>query len=306
MLKNIKDGFSKFMNKEDPDEEYVEIDTSSGSISNKVAVKLFTLKKYEEVNNILNAIREGYTIAVVDISSNMIKENSVAVSQEVLNILDTKEGHLVNIDPAIRPESIKIIRKKLDNETLSKEEIDILVKDIVNNALTEAEIAYFVSAVYKCGMNMQEIINLTSSIFKTGKRLHIHGKVVDKHSIGGIPGNRTTPIVVSICTSAGLIMPKTSSRAITTSAGTADTMETICKVDFTIPEIEKILGYVNRMGVCVIKHPGRGEKESEFEQYIEGGNFLDKKDLFRIHIMPGKGVTDEKNIEAVKALIAQD
>ncbi|MDO8558896.1 MAG: DUF444 family protein [bacterium] len=76
--------------------------------------------------------------------------------------------------------------------------------------------------------------------------------------------------------------------------------------DDAIPEIEKILGYVNRMGVCVIKHPGRGEKESEFEQYIKSGDFLDKKDLFRIHIMSGKGVTDEKNIEAVKALIAQD
>lgn len=73
-----------------------------------------------------------------------------------------------------------------------------------------------------------------------------------------------------------------------------------------IPEIEKILGYVNRMGVCVIRHSYHGEKESEFEQYVKNTNFTDKKDLFRMHIMPGESVTDEKNIEAVKALIAQD
>ncbi|MFD2854941.1 hypothetical protein ACFSZS_09335 [Seohaeicola zhoushanensis] len=50
-------------------------------------------------------------------------------------------------------------------------------------------------------------------------------RVLDKHCVGGLPGNRTSPIVVAIVAAAGEIIPKTSSRAITSPAGTADTME---------------------------------------------------------------------------------
>jgi len=74
---------------------------------------------------------------------------------------------------------------------------------------------------------------------------------VDKHSIGGVPANRTTPIIVSICAAAGLIFPKSSSRAITSAAGTADVIESVARVDFSIEELKKIvkkltLGYLGR------------------------------------------------------------
>ena len=71
----------------------------------------------------------------------------------------------------------------------------------------------------------------------------------DKHSIGGVPGNRTTPIVVSILAAAGLIVPKTSSRAITSPAGTADTIEVFCNVSFSIPQIKRI---VKKVGACLV------------------------------------------------------
>ena len=73
-----------------------------------------------------------------------------------------------------------------------------------------------------------------------------------------------------------------------------------------IPEIEKILGYVNRMGVSVLKHPYYGDRETTFEQYVKKGNFIDRRDVFRMHIMSSVDVTDDDNIEAVKELIAQD
>lgn len=73
-----------------------------------------------------------------------------------------------------------------------------------------------------------------------------------------------------------------------------------------IPEIHKILGYVNRMGVCVLKHPHYANQESEFEKYAKKGNILDKRGLFRMHVMSSVDVTEEKNMEAIKALIAQD
>lgn len=73
-----------------------------------------------------------------------------------------------------------------------------------------------------------------------------------------------------------------------------------------IPEIEKILGYANRMGVSVLKHPFYGDAKTNFEKYVEKGNFLSRKDVFRMHVMSSVDVTDEDNIEAIKALIAQD
>lgn len=73
--------------------------------------------------------------------------------------------------------------------------------------------------------------------------------IADKHCVGGLPGNRTTPIVVAIAAACGLVMPKTSSRAITSPAGTADTMETLAPVDLDIPAMRRV---VEREGGCVV------------------------------------------------------
>jgi len=73
-----------------------------------------------------------------------------------------------------------------------------------------------------------------------------------------------------------------------------------------IPEIKKILGYVNRMGVSVFKRDPAGKDKTVFEKYVEKGSFIDQEVLFRMHLMSNKDVTDEENEEAVKALVAQD
>jgi len=79
-------------------------------------------------------------------------------------------------------------------------------------------------------------------MLKTGEQLHWdHPVVADKHCVGGLPGNRTTPIVVAIGAAAGLVMPKTSSRAITSPAGTADTMETLTRVTLDTAELRRVV-----------------------------------------------------------------
>jgi thymidine phosphorylase len=65
--------------------------------------------------------------------------------------------------------------------------------------------------------------------------------VVDKHCIGGIPGNRTSMIVVPIVAAHGLLIPKTSSRAITSPAGTADTMEVLARVDLDVGDMRRVV-----------------------------------------------------------------
>jgi AMP phosphorylase len=188
-------------------------------------------------------------ISIVDISKDFLDEDEIAVSQEILEALSITENDKVEVSLAERPQSTLFIKKKLDGFHLTKDEIHAIIKDIVNNALTEPEIAYFVSAVYKCGMNDSETENLIWAMVAAGKRLNFSGDVVDKHSISGIAANRTTPIIVSICAAAGLKMPKTSSRAITSAAGTADVIESIAKVDFSIEEIKKI---VEKTNACMV------------------------------------------------------
>ena len=187
---------------------------------------------------------------IVDTIEGLVKNNEIAVSSELKKNFNLKVGQKVDVNLSSPPKSIELVKKKLNKKVLSKKEIDEIIEDIVDNSLPELEIALFVSAMYKQGMNFKETIYLTESILKSGNSLKLPGKfIVDKHCIGGVSGNRTTPLVVSICAAAGLTFPKTSSRAITSAAGTADVIETIAKVGFSIKELEKI---VKKTNACMV------------------------------------------------------
>lgn len=67
--------------------------------------------------------------------------------------------------------------------------------------------------------------------------------------IGGIPNNRTTMVIVPIVASLGYTMIKTSSRSITSAAGTADVMEILAPVDLSY---EKIVNVVKETNACII------------------------------------------------------
>ena len=187
---------------------------------------------------------------IIDTIEGLVGKNEIAVSSELKKRLGLKIGQKVEVGLGPTPKSMIFIKKKLNKKSLSEKEINEIINDIVNNSLSEPEIALFVSAMYKQGMTLKETIYLINAILKSGNKLALKNRfVVDKHSIGGIPGNRTTPIVVSICAAAGLVTPKTSSRAITSAAGTADVIETIAKVEFSIKELKKI---VKKTNACIV------------------------------------------------------
>ncbi len=187
-------------------------------------------------------------IAAVDISESDkgIKKGKIGLFEEVLDILKVKDKQKVKIFPVTIPESIELIKKKLEGKKLNEKEINIIVKDLVANELTEIELAYFVSACYNHGLDEREITYLTKAIVKNGSQIKINRKIiVDKHCSGGIPGNRTTMIVVPILAAANLTIPKTSSRSITSASGTADTMESLAKVNLPIKKLKKIIKKTN-------------------------------------------------------------
>jgi AMP phosphorylase len=210
----------------------------------------FARKSTIHVDDRLYIRKNGkFAIAVVDITKGVLKENEIIVSIEVAKKLELNKRDFVSCSIAQKPESTEVIFKKLNNNSLTKKEIKQIVQDIVDNLLTEAEIAYFISSVYKSGMSLEETISMIEAIVETGKKLNLKQKIIsDKHSIGGVPG-RTTPIIISICAAAGLVIPKTSSRAITSPSGTADAIEILCKVDFSMEEIKEI---VKKTNACLV------------------------------------------------------
>ena len=198
--------------------------------------------------------RKREIVAPVDLSGGktLLNKDEIALSQEIFFRLHVKDNELVEINPALKPLSINYIYKKLNKKTLTFTEIYSIISDVVNNELTEAEVAFFVSSIYLNGMNNDEIVSMTRAMVKTGAKLKINNPIIiDKHSIGGVEGNRTTPIIISILSVAidhlklNAVIPKTSSRAITSAAGTADVMETLAKVDFSIGELKEIIRKTN-------------------------------------------------------------
>lgn len=154
----------------------------------------------------------------------------------------------MNDEGAEKIEAIKAIQKKLLGKNLSYHEVYAIMDEIAHERLSEVLTTYFVASSFKEGYTLQELYYFTKAMVETGSKLHFEGIVADKHSTGGVSGARTTMIIVPIIASAGFKIPKISSRAITSPAGTADVMEVLAEVNFTPREIEKI---VNDIGCCV-------------------------------------------------------
>lgn len=193
--------------------------------------------------------RKKEIMTIVDVIGSVLKKNEIAVSSEIRKRLSLSKGQNVDVNFAPPPRSLEYIKAKLYKKHISQKQMDSIIKDVVNNYLSEAEIALFISATSSSSFTFRETIFLINSILKTGNKLNLKNKfIVDKHSIGGIPG-RITPIVVSICAATGLIMPKTSSRAITSPAGTVDAMETITKVEFSAKKVKSI---IKKVGACIV------------------------------------------------------
>ncbi len=191
-------------------------------------------------------IKKGRKIetVVVDIaqSKKIVPKGKIGIFEEVIKSLKLRNNDRVSISIARKPLSLDYIKKKLDGEKLSKKEIDQIVWDIVHNKLSSVELTYFVSACYTNIMSAEETILLTKAMAEHGDTLRLNKyPVIDKHSIGGIPGNRTTMVIVPIITAAGYCMPKTSSRSITSPAGTADTMEVLADVAFSVRKMKEIV-----------------------------------------------------------------
>jgi thymidine phosphorylase len=183
------------------------------------------------------------------IHDSLLSHHEAGLSEAAWKRLSPQEGETAFFAHAPSVTSLSAVRAKLYGHRLSDESLQAIIQDVVGGKYTDIELSSFISACVGDRLDRQEIIGLTKAMIQAGEKIHWeHPLIVDKHSIGGLPGNRTTPIVVAIVTAAGLIMPKTSSRAITSPAGTADTMATLTNINLDLPTLQQV---VEKEGGCL-------------------------------------------------------
>jgi thymidine phosphorylase len=179
----------------------------------------------------------------------LLAPDELGLAEQAFAQLGLAEGTPVNITLAPPPASLDAVRSKIHGRSLTAQEIDAIIRDIAGHRYSKMEIAAFLIASARF-LTTDEVLALTRSMAGVGNRLEwAEPLVVDKHCIGGVPGNRTSMIVVPIVAAHGLPIPKTSSRAITSPAGTADTMEVLARVDLGIAEMKAV---VERTRGCLV------------------------------------------------------
>lgn len=172
----------------------------------------------------------------------IVDRESLGLSEQAFAQLGIPEGSPVTVHHAAPAASMAHVRSKMAGERLDERQLAGIIRDIAENRYAKTEIAAFIVAVAEAGLDRDEVFFLTKAMVDSGARLQWEeSMIVDKHCIGGIPGNRTSMIVVPIVAEFGLLCPKTSSRAITSPAGTADTMEVLAEVDLDPERLHQIV-----------------------------------------------------------------
>jgi thymidine phosphorylase len=183
------------------------------------------------------------------IEGDILGLEDVALSEAAWTLLGVGEGDPVHVSHPPSLDSLSGVRRRIHGNRLDAQAITAIVQDVVAGRYTDVHLAAFLTAGAALPLDAEETAHLTGAMVEVGARLSWDAPmVIDKHSVGGLPGNRTTPIVVAIAAAHGLIMPKTSSRAITSPAGTADTMETLTRVDLDLAAMRRV---VETEGACL-------------------------------------------------------
>jgi thymidine phosphorylase len=188
-----------------------------------------------------NGSRVLAVLNVVDDAS-IVLPTELGLSEQAFAQLDLEAGSLVTVDHAEPPRSMDAVRRKINGDRLDQADFTGITRDIADARYSKMEMAAFLVATGQNNLDRDELLYLTRAMLESGDRMDWHEALVaDKHCIGGIPGNRTSMLLVPIVAAHGMLIPKTSSRAITSPAGTADTMELLAEVNLSPSQLHDIV-----------------------------------------------------------------
>jgi len=206
---------------------------------------------FEAQSRVELSLRGRRVVATLNVvTGELLQAHDAGLSESVWHALQARDGDVMTVAHAPPLHSLSHVRAKVYGHKLDGAAFDAIVRDIVAGRYSDLHLASFVTACAGDRLDRDETTALTRAMVAVGERLAWPGAtIVDKHCVGGLPGNRTTLIVVPIVAACGLTMPKTSSRAITSPAGTADTMEVLAPVDLELDAMRRV---VERTGACIV------------------------------------------------------
>ena len=192
---------------------------------------------------------------IVDTTNTVVNRGEIGLFEDIWTRYAIPADHIVVITEQGRPESIEYIKKKLLGKKLTEHELEVIMSDIAKRKIREVEVAYFMATFFNPGFDEDEVLWTAKGMANSGEILDFKGIkdgneiVVDKHSIGGVAAKGVTPVLVPILAAAGLVVPNTSTRAITTPAGTSDILEVVMPVSHSTEDLYKI---VKKAGACMV------------------------------------------------------
>jgi len=193
---------------------------------------------------------KGQSIAAyVDVTDTLVKSGEVGIFEDLAQRFSIEQGEKLEFSLLGKPQSLDAIQKKMLGKRLTYKEMYSIISDIVSRKLNDVAVAFFVASSFFERISERELFYLTKAMAETGRKINFPGIVADKHSVGGLCGNETTPIIVPIIASFDIYIPKTCSRAITSASGTADTFETVAPVSFATKQLQKI---VKKTKGCIV------------------------------------------------------
>jgi len=205
---------------------------------------VYRAEGFQALSKIEIAINGRRILAVLNVvdDASIVTPTELGLSLQAFAQLGAERTSLVTVQHAEPPASMDAVRRKVNGERLSLDDFRAITQDIAASRYSKMEMAAFLVGSSQTGLDRDEILHLTRAMLETGERLNWRESLVaDKHCIGGIPGNRTSMLVVPIVAAHGMLIPKTSSRAITSPAGTADTMEMLACVDLPTEALNNIV-----------------------------------------------------------------
>jgi thymidine phosphorylase len=206
------------------------------------------LQAGERVTVTAGAASVAALVNVVD--AGLLAEGEAGLSEFAWKRLDAQPGRMLQVAPAAPARSFSVARSKIYGQDLSVDGANAIIMEIAAGLYSDIQIAAFITACAGKRLKVEEVFALTGAMVQAGARLDWPaGPIVDKHCVGGLPGNRTTLVVVPIVAACGLVIPKTSSRAITSPAGTADAMEALAPVDLDTVRMRRV---VEQEGGCIV------------------------------------------------------
>lgn len=206
--------------------------------------EIYRAEGFQALSKIKVCANGSKLLAVLNVVDDnaIVQPGELGLSEQAFSQLDVAEHSLVTVEHAEAPESMDAVRRKINGERLSQDDFDRIARDIVDMRYSKMEMAAFLVATGQSNLDRDELLYLTRAMLHSGERMNWRESLVaDKHCIGGIPGNRTSMLVVPIVAAHGMLIPKTSSRAITSPAGTADTMEVLAEVNLSPERLDEIV-----------------------------------------------------------------